>query len=56
MIHHNALSGLNPEYSKRAVNCSRTDNHVKMRRFSDVSGTDSIPIFRVLLMAWQNQN
>jgi hypothetical protein len=32
--------------------CSRTDSRVKMLRFSDVSVTNTFPIFRVLLMAW----
>jgi len=31
------------------MKCSWADSHVKMWRFSDGSGTDSVPIFKVLL-------
>jgi hypothetical protein len=34
------------------MKCSRADNVVKIWKFFDVSRTDSIPIFRELLMAW----
>jgi len=34
------------------VKCSRADSRVKMWRFSDVSGSNSVPDFRVLLVAW----
>lgn len=36
------------------MKCSRADRHVRMRRFSDVAGSDSIPIFRVLLMGTES--
>ena len=38
-----------------SIKCSRAEGRVKMRRFTDVSGTDSISVFRVLLMAWYKQ-
>jgi hypothetical protein len=34
---------------------SRSDKHVKMWRSADVSGTDSVPISRVLLVVWLYQ-
>jgi hypothetical protein len=38
----------------RSMKFSRADNRVKTRKFSDESGTESVPIFRVLLVVWQN--
>lgn len=38
------------------IQSSRADSRVKVSNFSTVSGTDSVPFFIVLLMAWQNQN
>jgi len=37
---------------QNSVKCSGADNHVKVLKSSDVSGTVSFLIFRVLLMAW----
>jgi hypothetical protein len=35
-----------------AKTCSQADSSNKVGMFSDISGTDFIPAFRVLLMAW----
>jgi len=35
---------------QNTIKCSRSDSRVKVCKFSKVSGTDCVPIFRVLLM------
>jgi hypothetical protein len=37
---------------QNSIKCSQADSRIKIGRFSDVSRTDTIPIFRVLLVAW----
>lgn len=42
---------VNIQWHLHSMKCSWADSHIKMWRFSDVLGTDSIPFFRVLLVA-----
>jgi len=34
------------------IKCSRSDSHVNVLKLPSVSETDSVPIFRLLLMVW----
>jgi len=45
----------NGEYIENSITFSQADSHIKMWRFTVVSGTDCFPIFRVLLVVWLYQ-
>ena len=53
---HHIRRGLFSENKLLSMKFSRSDSRVKMWRFSEVSGNNSVPIFRVLLVVWQNRN
>jgi len=40
---------------ENSIEFSQADSHVKMWRFADVSGTDCVPVIRVLLVVWLYQ-
>jgi hypothetical protein len=42
----------NGEHIENSIKFSRADSHVKRWRFAEVSGTDFVSIFRVLLEVW----
>jgi hypothetical protein len=46
----------NGGHVENSMNFSRANSHVKMWRFADVSGTDSVPTFKVLLVVWFYQS
>ena len=39
-------------YMNHSIKSSRAESHVKARKFCNVSGTDPVPVFGVLLTAW----
>jgi hypothetical protein len=43
------------EVVKNETKCSQSDSHVRAVKLHSFTGTDSFPIFRVLLMVWYNQ-
>ena len=46
------LSVLKISRRQNSIKCSQGDRRLKIWKFSDVSETDSVSIFRVLLIAW----
>ena len=45
-------SSLYKRHFTKSIKCSRADSRVSVWRFSKVAGTDSVPTFSALLMAW----
>jgi len=47
----NVLDGCGEE-TYCSISCSRSDSHVSVLKSPSVSETDSVPIFRVLVIVW----
>jgi len=52
----NTLKFLKLSLRQNSIKCYQADRRIQVWKFFDVAGTDSVPLFRLCVMSWWNQN